>query len=45
MAISHIDGRPVQAVVTTAPLSESRIRSYPAPPPLATPTDLRPAEV
>src|SRR3954453_19494343 len=45
MATTSIDGRPTQPVATSTPLSLSRIRSYPAPPPLATPTDLRPAEV
>jgi starvation-inducible DNA-binding protein len=44
MATPRIDGRPAQPVATSAPLSPMRVRSYPAPPPLATPTDLRPDE-
>lgn len=45
MATSSIAARPVRAVAPSAPLSAIHIRAYPAPPPLATPTDLRPAEV
>jgi len=45
MATSRSDGRPTQAVATSTPFSQTRVRSFPAPPPLATPTDLRPVEV
>jgi starvation-inducible DNA-binding protein len=40
-----MDTQTPRSAATSAPLSHSRIRSFPAPPPLATPTDLQPDEV
>src|SRR4051794_32340766 len=45
MATPTTDGRLAQPVATSTPPSQTRVRSFPAPPPLATPSDLRPAEV